>query len=186
MVMMVMEPCAREKLFDRIIGKGYYTERVTAISCRAAVNVQQRFLWDPGVMLAFSSKLRHTCVDGRTTHCYDCELLTGETLVNLPDQDDITLIFKHIQKSILFIHKNWSSHMLLERMKNLSKRRKLKELTSCLTATTETMALDHCFFHFIWLLLKFLADQAVEHLCVMVWDPGGIDARYRLEGKPNF
>jgi hypothetical protein len=38
---MVMEPCAREKLFDRIIGKGYYTERVTAISCRAAVNVQQ-------------------------------------------------------------------------------------------------------------------------------------------------
>jgi hypothetical protein len=104
----------------------------------------------------------------------------------LPDQDDITLIFKHIQKSILFIHKNWSSHVLLERMKNLSKRRKLKELTSCLTATTETMALDHCFFHFIWLLLKFLADQAVEHLCVMVWDPGGIDARYRLEGKPNF
>jgi hypothetical protein len=146
MVMMVMEPCARGKPFDRIIGKGYYTERVTAISCRAAVNVQQRFLWDPGVVVAFSRKLRHTCVDGRTTHCYDCELLTGETLVNLPDQYDTTLIFKHIQKSILIIHKNWSSHVLLERMKNLSKIRKLKELTSCLTATTETMALDHCFF----------------------------------------
>jgi hypothetical protein len=61
-------------------------ERVTAISCRAAVNVQQRFLWDPGVVVrsgsvvVFGSKLRHTCVDGRTTHCYDCELLTGETL----------------------------------------------------------------------------------------------------------
>jgi hypothetical protein len=86
MVAMVMEPCARGKLFDRIIGKGYYTERVTAISCRAAVNVQQRFLWDPGVVVrsgsvvAFGSKLRHTCVDGRTMHCYDCELLTGETL----------------------------------------------------------------------------------------------------------
>jgi hypothetical protein len=48
------------------------------------------------------------------------------------------------------------------------------------------MALDHCLFHFIWLLLKFLADQGAEHLCVMVWDPGLIDARYRLEGKPNF
>lgn len=98
-------------------------------------------------------------------------------LVNLSDPDDITLIFKHIQKSILFIHKNWSSQVLLERMKNLSKRRKLKDLPSCLTATTETMALDHCLFHFIGLLLKFLADQGAEHLYVMVWDPGGIDAR---------
>jgi hypothetical protein len=98
-------------------------------------------------------------------------------LVNLSDPDDITLIFKHIQKSILFIHKNWSSHVLLERMKNLSKRRKLKDLPSCLTATTETMALHHCLFHFIGLLLKFLADQGAEHLYVMVWDLGGIDAR---------
>jgi hypothetical protein len=87
MVVMVMEPCARGKLFDRINGKGYYTERVTAISCRAAVNVQQQFLWDPGVVVAFGNKLRHTCVDGRTTHCYDCESLTGETLLRLRAAD---------------------------------------------------------------------------------------------------
>jgi hypothetical protein len=50
----------------------------------------------------------------------------------------------------------------------------------------EYSKLDYWLFHFVWLLLKFLADQGTELFCVMVWDPGGIDAMYRLEGKPNF
>jgi hypothetical protein len=50
----------------------------------------------------------------------------------------------------------------------------------------EYSKLDYWLFHFVWLLLKFLADQGTKLFCVMVWDPGGIDDMYRLEGKPNF
>jgi hypothetical protein len=46
--------------------------------------------------------------------------------------------------------------------------------------------LDYWLFHFVWLLLKFLADQGAKLFRVMVWDSGGIDVMYRLEGKPNF
>jgi hypothetical protein len=39
----------------------------------------------------------------------------------------------------------------------------------------------------IKVLKMLLADQgAAEHFFVLIWDPGGIDVMYRLEGKPNF
>jgi sulfite reductase alpha subunit-like flavoprotein len=31
-----------------------------------------------------------------------------------------------------------------------------------------------------------VVDQGVQHFFVMIWDPGGIDVMYRLEGKPIF
>lgn len=39
----------------------------------------------------------------------------------------------------------------------------------------------------IKVLKMLLVDQgAAGHFFVMIWDPGGIDVMYRLEGKPNF